>query len=120
MSDIYDSQEPYCLSEVTVRLTLNIDLSDLSTRIELQKWRHLNHLELAELDMNKVHLLLGQVCVDLLMPGEVKKGHPSEPFAVHTPLGWVISGPIDPFKSTVKTSHFVHNMPVLERDLNKL
>lgn len=120
VSDIYDNQEPYCISEVTVRPTLNIDLSGLSTHVELQKWQHLNHLELPELDVDQVHLLIGQDCADLLMPGEVKKGRPGEPFAVHTPLGWVINGPIDPFKSTVKTSHFVHNISVLERDLSKL
>lgn len=43
-----------------------------------------------------------------------------EPFAVHTSLGWVINGPIDPFKSIIKTSHFVRNVSALIRDLRKL
>ncbi|KAK3895047.1 hypothetical protein Pcinc_001215 [Petrolisthes cinctipes] len=120
VSDIYDSQEPCCISEVTVRPTLNIDLSGLSSRVELLKWQHLKQLELPELDVDQVHLLIGQDCADLLMPGEVKKGRPGEPFAVHTPLGWVINGPIDPFKSNIKTSHFVRNVSALERDLSKL
>ncbi|KAK4324775.1 hypothetical protein Pmani_004615 [Petrolisthes manimaculis] len=120
VSDIYDSQEPCCISEVTVRPMLNIDLSGLSSRVELLKWQHLKQLELPELDVDQVHLLIGQDCADLLMPGEVKKGRPGEPFAVHTPLGWVINGPIDPFKSTIKTSHFVHYVSALERYLSKL
>ncbi len=41
-------------------------------------------------------------------------------FTVHTPLGWAINGPIDPFKSAVKTFYFVHNRSSLERDLSRL
>ena len=72
------------------------------------------------MDVDQVHLLIGQDCADLLLPDEVKKGRPGEPFAVHTMLGWAINGPIDPFRYTVKTSHFVHNVSALERDLSKL
>ncbi|XP_063889342.1 uncharacterized protein LOC135116063 [Scylla paramamosain] len=120
VSDIHNKQEPCCIPEVTVRPSLNIDLSGLSSCVELQKWPHLQKLEIAKLDVDEVHLLIGQDCADLLLPDEIKKGHPGEPFAVHTPLGWAINGPIDPFKPAVKTSYFVHNRSSLERDLSRL
>lgn len=41
VSDIYDTQEPCCISKVTVRPTFNMDLSGLSSCAELQKRRHL-------------------------------------------------------------------------------
>ncbi|KAK8393533.1 hypothetical protein O3P69_006699 [Scylla paramamosain] len=118
--NIHNKQEPCCIPEVTVRPSLNIDLSGLSSCVELQKWPHLQKLEIAKLDVDEVHLLIGQDCADLLLPDEIKKGHPGEPFAVHTPLGWAINGPIDPFKPAVKTSYFVHNRSSLERDLSRL
>ncbi len=120
VSDIHNKQEPCCIPEVTVRPSLNIDLSGLSSCVELQKWPHLQNLEIPKLDVDEVHLLIGQDCADLLLPDEIKKGHPGEPFAVHTPLGWAINGPIDPFKPAVKTSYFVHNRSSLERDLSRL
>ncbi len=120
VSDIHNKQEPCCMPEVTVRPSLNIDLSGLSSCVKLQKWPHLENLEIPELDVDEVHLLIGQDCADLLLPDEIKKGHPGEPFAVHTPLGWAINGPIDPFKTVVKTSYFVHNRSSLERDLSRL
>ncbi|KAK8399203.1 hypothetical protein O3P69_003370 [Scylla paramamosain] len=120
VSDIHNKQEPCCIPEVTVRPSLNIDLSGLSSCVELQKWPHLQNLEIPKLDVDEVHLLIGQDCADLLLPDEIKKGHPGEPFAIHTPLGWANNGPIDPFKPAVKTSYFVHNRSSLERDLSRL
>ncbi|XP_042889909.1 uncharacterized protein LOC122264893 [Penaeus japonicus] len=120
VTDLGDTQEPYCIPEVTVRPTLNIDLSGLSNRVEIQRWPHLKNLEIPELEVDQVHLLIGQDCADLLLPDEVRKGQPGEPFAIHTPLGWAINGPIDPFRPKVRSSHFVQNISHLESNLFKL
>ncbi|KAK8396591.1 hypothetical protein O3P69_004931 [Scylla paramamosain] len=89
VSDIHNKQEPCCIPEVTVKPSLNIDLSGLSSCVELQNLQiqNLQNLEIPKLDVDEVHLLIGQDCADLLLPDGIKKGHPGEPFAVHTPLG---------------------------------
>ena len=120
VSDLDDTQEPFCIQEVAVRPTLNLDLSGLSSQLDIEKWPHLKNLRLPELEVDQVHLLVGQDCAGLLLPDEVKKGQPGEPFAIHTPLGWAINGPIDPFKPTVRSSHFVHTTSMMEKDLFKL
>lgn len=118
--DLEDKLEPFCIPECTVRSSLNIDLSNRTNSVEIQRWPHLKELEIPDLQVEEVHLLIGQDCSDLFLPDGVKKGNRGEPFAVHTPLGWAINGPVDPFRQTVKTSHFVHNSSSLERDLCKL
>ncbi|KAK3878728.1 hypothetical protein Pcinc_016675 [Petrolisthes cinctipes] len=87
VSDVSDTQKPCCKPEVAVRPTLNIDLSGLASKVEIQKWPHLLNLEIPELEVDQVHLLIGQDCVDLLLPMEIKKRRLGEPFAIRTSLG---------------------------------
>lgn len=105
---------------MAVRPTLNIDLSGLASKVEIQKWPHLQNLEIPELEVDQVHLLIGQDCTDMLLPMETKKGRPGEHFAIRTPPGWAINGPVDPFKSVVRSSYFVNSASSLERDLSRL
>ncbi|KAK3882373.1 hypothetical protein Pcinc_013239 [Petrolisthes cinctipes] len=118
--DVSDTQKPCCIPEVDVRPTLNIDLSGLASKVEIQKWPHLQNLEIPQLEVDQVHLLIGQDCADLLLPMEIKKGRLGEPFAIRTSLGWAINGPIDPSKSAVRSSYFVHSISGLEKDPSKL
>jgi hypothetical protein len=120
VSDLDETEPPRCIPDVTVRPTLNIDLSSLSNQIDLERWPHLRNLNIPELDVDQVHLLIGQDCSDLLLPEEVRKGRPGEPFAIRTPLGWAINGPVDPFGPNIKSSHFIHTQTPLERDLENL
>ncbi|XP_014663229.1 PREDICTED: uncharacterized protein LOC106805948 [Priapulus caudatus] len=120
VSDLNETESPRCIPEVTVRPTLNIDLSSLSSQVDLERWPHLRNLDIPELDVDQVHLLIGQDCSDLLMPEEVKKGRSGEPFAIRTPLGWVINGPVDPFGPTIRSSHFIQERTSLEKDLDSL
>ncbi|KAK8378762.1 hypothetical protein O3P69_009464 [Scylla paramamosain] len=50
----------------------------LPSCVELQKWSHLENLEIPELDVDEIHLLIGQDCADLLLPDEIKKAHSGE------------------------------------------
>ncbi|XP_013402959.1 uncharacterized protein LOC106168462 [Lingula anatina] len=121
VSDVQDSKNPLKVPEVTVRPGLNIDLSGLANKGELRHWPHLSNLEIPEIrDVNKVHLLIGQDCADLLMPQEVRKGRPGEPYAVLTPLGWAINGPVNQSSHSARSSHFVQQRTELTGDLEKL
>ncbi|XP_042886949.1 uncharacterized protein LOC122262840 [Penaeus japonicus] len=79
VTDLGDTQEPYCIPEVTIRPTLNIDLSGLSNRVEIQRWPHLKNLEIPELE-TKIHLcstiprleLAGVVRLDKLLQDELE------------------------------------------------
>ena len=58
-------------------------------------WGNYSHLSgLAVPDPSDVTLLIGQDCSEALIPYEVRKGLPNEPYAVRTILGWCISGPV--------------------------
>jgi transposase InsO family protein len=120
VSNLSGTEPPRYIPEVTVRPTLNIDLSSLTSRVDIQRWSHLSNLDIPELDVDQVHLLIGQDCSDLLLPEEVRKGKPGEPFAVRTPLGWAINGPVNPFGKDVRSSHFIQTQTSLESDLERL
>ena len=106
--------------EATVRPSLNIDLSGRSTQFDIERWPHLKDLEIPELKAAEVHLLIGQDSSDLLIPADVRRGGPGEPFAVLTPLGWAINGPVNPFGEQAHTSYFVRTCTPLETDLKML
>ena len=107
--------------DTTVRPDLNIDQSCMSTRIDIEQWSHLKDLPIANLESEQAHvqLLIGQDASDLLVPTEVRSGGAGEPFAVCTPLGWAINGPIDVTEQK-ETSHFVQTKVSLTKDLKRM
>lgn len=60
-------------------------------------WNHINGLQLADPQYyrpGKIDMLLGaDVYCNILLYG-VRKGHPGEPIAQNTHLGWILSGPV--------------------------
>ena len=73
---------------------------------------HLKGLDISPCRQAAVSLLIGQDYAHLLRPLEVRVGKDRDPYAVRTPLGWVIHGSSRP-KSQRVTSNFL----TLERDL---
>ena len=109
-----------CNVEATVRPSLNIDLVGKSTPVDIERWSHLRDLELPEVMADQVHLLIGQDSSDLLLPSDVRKGGSGEPFAVLTPLGWAINGPVNPHGEINHNSYFIKACSPLEGDLKRL
>ena len=54
-----------------------------------------------------VQLLIGQDHSEALVPLEVRKGEPGEPFAVRTKFGWSLNGSTHADKMVSVTSHFI-------------
>jgi len=106
--------------EATVRPSLNIDLTGRSTQMDVVQWPHLRDLDIPEVKADQVHLLIGQDSSDLLLPTDVKRGKQGEPFALLTPLGWVINGPVNPFGKSTNFSYLIQASVPLEGDMKRL
>lgn len=111
------------MTGVMVRPSLNIGLDNLATSTDLKEWPHLEDICTPKLNVNDVHLLIGQDTPDLTFPEETRRGKPGEPYACLTALGWVMNGPIGQSKSNNFTSStFANAKPELsiERQLETL
>lgn len=75
------------MTGVMVRPSLNIGLDNLATSSDLKEWPHLEDLHMPKLNVNEVHLLIGQDTPDLTFPEETQRGNPGEPYACLTALG---------------------------------
>ena len=108
--------------DMTIQPALNIDQSCLSSQIDIQQWSHLKDLPIANFvsENAPVQLLIGQNASDLLIPGDVRKGSNGEPFAVHTPLGWAINGPISLPRDSSQSMWNRDNELEVEHASNKL
>nr|XP_027231842.1 uncharacterized protein LOC113823416 [Penaeus vannamei] len=84
------------------------------------QWPHLRDLDIPEVKADQVHLLIGQDSSDLLLPTDVKRGKQGEPFALLTPLGWVINGPVNPFGKSTNFSYLIQASVPLEGDMKRL
>ena len=68
-----------------------------STSISVENFPHLQDIGwLPSYDQNDVavDLLIGQDNADALLPIEIRRGKPGEPFAVRTMLGWCLNGKV--------------------------
>ena len=82
------------MKNVLTRPTLNIGLGNIAKEQELARFAHLNNIELPDVDVNDVHLLIGQDLPEALIPLEVRTGGTGEPYATRTKLGWTLNGPV--------------------------
>ena len=111
------------MTGVMVRPSLNIGLDHLATSADLKKWPHLEGIQLPELNVNEVHLLIGQDTPDLMFPEDTRRGMLGEPYACLTALGWAMNGPISGDRpNTSITSSFTDTKPELniERQLEAI
>ena len=110
------------MTGVMVRPSLNIGLDNLPTSTDLKQWPHLEDIHLHRLDVDKVHLIIGQDTPDLMFPEETRRGRSGEPYACLTALGWVINGPLGQGRpNTYASSNFAKAKvgPDIENQLEK-
>ena len=69
--------------------------SSIATSRDVRNYDHLRDLPLPDIDADAVHLLIGQDCPDAMIPLECRRGASGQPFAVRTPLGWTVNGPLN-------------------------
>ena len=74
-----------------------------------RKFKHLQSLPNEHLDLRKVKILLGQNAFSLIRPVEYREGEATDPWAVKTPLGWTLSGPVDKADDEDQSAYFARS-----------
>ncbi len=84
----------YCeISKLFVQQKMPVDRSNIPHQHDLDKWPHLKHVPLPEIDAN-VEILIGTNVPSALEPLEVIRSVDGGPYAVKTILGWTVNGPL--------------------------
>jgi len=84
------------MSEVHAVPNLPISPEHMATRKDIRGYPHLKGISLPSGKPSEIGLLIGQDNSEMLVPLETKRGKLGEPYAVRTPLGWVLHGLVDP------------------------
>jgi len=83
------------LPTVIVKDGLPVTIEDMPSQDDLAKFRHLSHIKLPSLTHNcipRVSLMIGSNVPAATLPLEVASGTEGDPYAIKTPLGWMIYG----------------------------
>lgn len=87
-----------------------VDAIPVNTATYVTDLPHLRDLVINSPAAHSTHLLIGQDNAEALIPLEVRRGEPGEPFAVKTLFGWSMNGPVrgaSQVKGVVKSCNFV-------------
>ena len=68
--------------------------SCIPTKEDISKWSHLNDVHIPELKNPEVTLLIGTDIPEAHWKMEERRGRKKEPYAIRTPLGWSVAGPM--------------------------
>ena len=76
---------------------LNVSESSIITKNDIQRWPHLQNIDLsaAQHIERKVKLLIGCNVPEVFYVLDERRGSPGEPYGVRTLLGWTVFGPSD-------------------------
>ena len=77
------------------------------TKGDIVEWSHLDGVRIPELENPEVTLLIGTDVPEAHWKLEERRGGKKEPYAIRTPLGWSIAGPMGKGKGGEPTSFFV-------------
>ena len=62
---------------------------------DIAKWCHCDGISIPELDNTDVTILIGMDVPEAHWKLEEGRGHKKEPYAIRTPLGWLVAGPME-------------------------
>lgn len=91
---------------------LNISELSIPRDQDVDRWSHLNGIELPEIDNKEVRLLIGCNVPEVFWVLEEKRGRRGEPVGIRSLLGWTIEGPTE---KTGEEDSFNVNFLRLER-----
>ncbi|XP_070562373.1 uncharacterized protein [Ptychodera flava] len=96
------------LNRVWTTDMLPISASSIPTVKDIKGWRHLNGIELPELDEKEVTILIGNDVPEAHWALEEKRGGRKQPYAIRTLLGWTVIGPMKGKKDSDATINFIN------------
>lgn len=73
---------------------LPIQNQGMPTKSDLSKWSHLKGIEFPQLDDKRITLLIGSDVPEAHWIIDQRRGKKKQPYAILTPLGWTLMGPI--------------------------
>ena len=74
---------------------LSVARSCIPTKEDINKWSHLSDVHIPELKNPEVTLLIGTDVPEAYWKLEERRGRNKEPYAIRTPLGWSVAGPME-------------------------
>ena len=83
------------LPKVYTRTELPISMQNVAASDDVAKWPHLRDIQLPNLEGQKVMLLIGQDVPEAMICHETRQGAKGAPYAVRTPFGWTVNGPLN-------------------------
>ena len=110
------------LDRVYTRQVLPLSMHNVATSRDVERWVHLCDLELPDVSDLKIMMLIGQDVPEAMMCLEIRQGPQGGPYAVRTPFGWTVNGPLNAEctdENNIIHSHFINTDLKLEEQLEK-
>ena len=90
-----DGKTKFALDQVLTLDGLPIGERHFAINRELRRWPHLDGVSLFEIGEHRVSILIGSDRPDIIDDySEIRRGARRQPYAVTTPLGWTVYGPM--------------------------
>lgn len=90
-----DGETKFTVDNVLTTKSLPIAARHFASNQELKRWPHLSGISIPEIDEKKVTILIGSDRPDITdNDSEKRRGPEGQPYAVKTPLGWTVYGPM--------------------------
>ena len=89
--DIESMDHNYCVNMTNIFVVDHIP--GKAYNLDVTQYPHLYNIDVIDDFDDRIDLLIGQDYADCFQPLELLKGNKNEPYAVRTPLGYVVYGP---------------------------
>ena len=100
---------------------LSVAKSCIPSKEDVAKWRHFDGISVPELERSEVSLLIGADVPEAHWKLEERRGRKKEPYAVRTPLGWSVAGPLGTTPSNNVSSFYIRKEDeFLNETVNKM
>lgn len=74
---------------------LNASSHSIPTDQDIRRWPHLRDINLPSMDETKIELIIGCNAPEAFWVLEERRGNRGDPYAIRSPLGWTLMGPMD-------------------------
>ncbi|XP_039548042.1 uncharacterized protein LOC120493481 [Pimephales promelas] len=81
------------LPDIYTQKNMPVHRGNIPRQKDLQRWPHLRHVQIREIDSD-IDLLIGSNVPRALEPWQVARSTEGGPYAVKTMLGWTVNGPL--------------------------
>ena len=116
--DIESMDHNYCVNMTNIFVV--DDIPGKAYNLDLTQYPHLYNIDVIDNFDGRIDLLIGQDYADCFQPLELLKGNKNEPYAVRTPLGYVVHGPNSQHVASNCVVSNLVSASTLQRDVNRL